>query len=182
MRKSIFRIFAPATVWLSVLLVLPGLCAAQAKEQDPCTADAEKFCQGVEPGQGRILNCLGQHQSELSPACRERITALLAKVHEKVGAMKEACGKDVDRLCQDVPQGGGRVLECLREHKSELSQECGAFLTSQAEARIEAWKETCGKDAEQFCKDVAEGQGRILECLEQHRSEVSQECREHLPM
>ena len=39
----------------------------QVKEE--CGADAKKFCQGIRPGQGRILACLKSHQSELAPAC-----------------------------------------------------------------------------------------------------------------
>jgi hypothetical protein len=39
----------------------------QVKEE--CGADAKKFCQGIKPGQGRILACLKSHQSELAPAC-----------------------------------------------------------------------------------------------------------------
>jgi hypothetical protein len=39
----------------------------QVREQ--CKADAEKFCKGIRPGQGRILACLKSHQSELAPAC-----------------------------------------------------------------------------------------------------------------
>jgi hypothetical protein len=34
-----------------------------------CQADVEKFCGGVQPGEGRIIACLKQHQSDLSPAC-----------------------------------------------------------------------------------------------------------------
>jgi hypothetical protein len=39
----------------------------QVKQE--CNADAKKFCQGIKPGQGRILSCLKSHQSELAPAC-----------------------------------------------------------------------------------------------------------------
>jgi hypothetical protein len=39
----------------------------QVKEE--CKADAQKFCKGIRPGQGRILACLKSHQSELAPAC-----------------------------------------------------------------------------------------------------------------
>jgi Cysteine rich repeat len=37
--------------------------------REECKADADKFCQGIRPGQGRILACLKSHQSELAPAC-----------------------------------------------------------------------------------------------------------------
>lgn len=39
----------------------------QVKQE--CKADAQKFCKGIRPGQGRILACLKSHQSELAPAC-----------------------------------------------------------------------------------------------------------------
>ena len=35
-----------------------------------CKPDAEKFCKGIRPGQGRILACLKSHQAELAPACK----------------------------------------------------------------------------------------------------------------
>jgi cysteine rich repeat protein len=37
--------------------------------RNECKADAEKFCKGIRPGQGRILACLKSHQAELAPAC-----------------------------------------------------------------------------------------------------------------
>ena len=37
--------------------------------REECKADAEKFCKGIRPGQGRILACLKSHQAELAPAC-----------------------------------------------------------------------------------------------------------------
>jgi hypothetical protein len=37
--------------------------------REECNADAKKFCQGIKPGQGRILACLKSHQAELAPAC-----------------------------------------------------------------------------------------------------------------
>jgi Cysteine rich repeat len=39
----------------------------QVKEE--CKGDAEKFCNGIKPGKGRILSCLKSHQAELAPAC-----------------------------------------------------------------------------------------------------------------
>ena len=37
--------------------------------REECNADAKKFCQGIKPGQGRILACLKSHDAELAPAC-----------------------------------------------------------------------------------------------------------------
>jgi hypothetical protein len=38
-----------------------------------CKADMEKFCPGVEPGQGRLLKCMKPQLDKLTPACREKV-------------------------------------------------------------------------------------------------------------
>jgi hypothetical protein len=47
---------------------------AQARERNnefakACKPDVEKFCKDVQPGQGRIISCLKQHQPDLSADC-----------------------------------------------------------------------------------------------------------------
>jgi hypothetical protein len=46
------------------------------KANRPCAADVRKFCKDVKRGEGRVIECLKSHQSELSQAC----SSLLAKV------------------------------------------------------------------------------------------------------
>ena len=38
-----------------------------------CEADVAKLCAGVQPGGGRIMQCLGQHKTEVSDACKQAI-------------------------------------------------------------------------------------------------------------
>jgi len=50
---------------------LPGHGFAQTMVQKvACKDDAKKFCQGVQPGNGRMLVCLAPHKEQLSDACR----------------------------------------------------------------------------------------------------------------
>ena len=35
-----------------------------------------------------------------------------------------ACAGDVQKLCSDVPPGGGRIISCLQQHKEEVSDAC----------------------------------------------------------
>jgi hypothetical protein len=54
-----------------------------------------------------------------------------------------------------------------------LSAVCGASL-SLAKDKI------CGPEMEKFCKGVAVGEGRILKCLQEHRADLSAECRAYV--
>ena len=92
--------------------------------RDACGADVEKFCKDVAPGGGGRYKCLKEHDKDLSEPCKKHI----AEVKAKVRGMHEACWDDVSRLCDGVRPGGGRILKCLKDHESELSEPCKAAL------------------------------------------------------
>jgi hypothetical protein len=64
---------------LRTLVLSAAICAgvttfaaAQTAEQRAaCGADAKKFCAGIMPGGGRLLDCLAKHKDSISPACRK---------------------------------------------------------------------------------------------------------------
>lgn len=41
------------------------------QKAEACRADVAQFCQGIEPGGGRLVRCLKQNEARLSPACRD---------------------------------------------------------------------------------------------------------------
>jgi hypothetical protein len=43
---------------------------------------------------------------------------------------RTACASDVQKLCPDVPPGGGRILDCLKQHKDEVSDGCKRAILS----------------------------------------------------
>ena len=87
---------------------------------EPCGADIQRFCPGVQAGGGRYRACLKPHEAELSPACQEYLKQ--AKAH--AAAWRQACEADVPRLCSSVEPGGGNIRKCLREHQAEVSAPC----------------------------------------------------------
>jgi hypothetical protein len=42
--------------------------------KEACKDDAKNFCKDEKPGKGRIVQCLKKHESELSPACKEKMS------------------------------------------------------------------------------------------------------------
>ena len=72
------RVFLPV---LGLALALgPGAAMAQtAAEREACQADFEKYCPGVQPGGGRVLECLGKHLDQLTPQCKSMVEANMPK-------------------------------------------------------------------------------------------------------
>lgn len=113
-----------AIVVSCMLLWNGGTVNAQSK--GPCADDVAKFCKDVKPGGGRLVQCLKEHESELSPTCKashDQAKAMAKEAHE-------ACADDVQKLCKDVQPGGGRVLKCLKDNSKSLSPECRGKLMS----------------------------------------------------
>jgi hypothetical protein len=95
---------------------------AFAQNKGPCADDVAKFCKGVQPGGGAVARCLKEHANELSPSCKEGA----AKAKQKVEEFSEACKSDANKFCKQVKPGGGRILQCLKQHENELAPDCKA--------------------------------------------------------
>jgi hypothetical protein len=120
--RSIFSVIQ--TNWFTVLagVFCLTLATGVSAEQNakPCADDAAKLCKGVSQGGGKIAKCLKEHSNELSPACKENIE----KAKKKMQDIKQVCNEDAKQLCKDTKPGGGKVMQCLKQHESELSASC----------------------------------------------------------
>jgi Cysteine rich repeat len=157
---------------LLVFAALLAMTVAQADDREmrgACRADMKKHCRDVQPGGGRLAMCLKQHESELSPGCKEKI----AEGKKERKELSEACKADAGNLCKGVERGQGRVMRCLAENKEKLSVACQAEI-----ARVQS-QHPCMNDVERLCKGVQHGDGRIMECMKQHEAELSPECKAH---
>jgi len=48
---------------------------------------------------------------------------------------RHACRADVKRLCDGVKPGGGRLKDCFKAHREEISADCRAALKGARERR-----------------------------------------------
>jgi hypothetical protein len=119
-RGSLMRTKGLVLVAVVFCLSLWFRADAYAQLGSACDDDIARFCNGVQPGGGRLAKCLKNHEKELSPACKESVVAAQKRLNEAA----ESCHDDVLKFCKDVEPGGGRIANCLREHQNELSADC----------------------------------------------------------
>ena len=46
------------------------------------------------------------------------------EVRDARKAMRQACMEDVHTLCSDAQPGGGKMMQCLKSHKDQVSTGC----------------------------------------------------------
>jgi hypothetical protein len=119
--KTFYRAVMPLSLFISVLFVVWSWHSAYAAERTrPCAEEIANYCKGIRPGGGRILNCLKEHDQDLSSTCKEKV----AGIEKKVAEARDACSEDIDRFCKGIVPGEGRILRCLRGHAQEISSGC----------------------------------------------------------
>jgi len=172
--------------------------SAGGKFRAVCGEDLQRFCAGVQPGDGRLIECLSYHIGEMSAACGNLIAAA-----DRGGVkLRAACGEDLQRFCAGVQPGGGRLVECLSFHTGEVSAACGNLIgarnarraipgqnapspTAQSAAPARdagppatmgnILRASCGPDAQKLCSR-ARNEGDVLKCLDSRRTELSTTC------
>jgi cysteine rich repeat protein len=163
-----------------------------------CGKEDRLLCQDVEPGGGRVMQCLTGLQANVSDSCRSFLQRVRA---DRNGAgepprIVAACGQEMQKFCNDVQPGAGRKARCLLEHRTEVSHECSAYLqqipaarqTSGSAGNAESGPSgarskfalACRQDMQTFCAGVKPGEGRVVQCLRERQSDISGECKSSL--
>jgi len=92
-----------------------------------CKHELTTYCKDVTPGQGRGLACLYAHGDKLSGKCEYALYDAAAQLERAVAALSyvaNECATDLDRFCQGVPAGKGRLLECINKNDPNVSSRC----------------------------------------------------------
>lgn len=106
-------------LWTSCMSVILGL-QSPLWAKGPCQKDTEKFCSGVDRGDGRIAKCLKNNKERLSSECSTHIE----KMRVAMRGVKDACRVDVETVCGSVKPGAGRIMKCMKANHDKLSEAC----------------------------------------------------------
>ena len=128
-----------------------------------CPADYQTYCSTVPTGGSASLACLKRNAQSLSEPCQQAVAAIgtpapaapattapgtvapaapAARTYgppmsprQEAMLLRRACGMDYRTYCSEVPIGGGRIVECLRENGPSLSRQCRSALLSARQGR-----------------------------------------------
>lgn len=100
---------------------------------------------------------------------------------EAMTKLAEDCGSDVQKFCDGVNLGSGRLAECLQKSSAKIAPVCLKSLATvfgSVERREQAqgsYDKMCARDMARLCKGV-KGDGHILACLNKAHSRIGADC------
>ncbi|XP_001641258.2 Golgi apparatus protein 1 isoform X2 [Nematostella vectensis] len=109
-----------------------------------CKDEVSQYCQHIEPGHGKVEECLRNKLEKLKKdgKCYVEVIRTMREGKTDVYAdpvLFDACINDIKHLCEDVDPGHGRVMNCLigvkASKKNRLSNKCNL----QLKARLIMW-------------------------------------------
>ena len=111
---------------LSILFLhslLSPACLSQVRDfrndvilAEACRQDVDHFCASVKPGDGKVHQCLVDHQDSLTVACRaetNHLSIAAASNVELSPSLGKACASERQAHCKGVTPGKARVFNCL---------------------------------------------------------------------
>ncbi len=95
---------------------------------DGCSKEVAAFCDDIPVTEdNRIMNCLYEHNSQLSGECKASIDKGESTIEAALGNANffgAKCEPDVERLCSGVKPGGGALLNCLMDNIDNTEKRC----------------------------------------------------------
>jgi OOP family OmpA-OmpF porin len=116
-----------AAVAVNAPVIQQGMNQAVKIMGDGCSKEVATYCGQVPLGGGRVMNCLFDHENELSAGCEQAINQGESTIEAALGNANffgANCAADMQRLCPGVVPGGGRLLGCLMDNINNTELRC----------------------------------------------------------
>lgn len=157
---------------------------------EACRGDVESLCLDVEPGEGRVHQCLRMHRDELSPKCKQEEMKLAAIEYRDIRLrpkLNKLCSEEKAVYCKDTKPGKARVVKCLLENMAEpnFGEDCKEELQKREDAMKSDYRfdvgvyTSCASDVDQMCqeeKTQLRGNATVLKCLVNNFKSLTDQC------
>ncbi|MCB0404575.1 MAG: hypothetical protein KDD51_07290 [Bdellovibrionales bacterium] len=190
---------------LVLVIVLPAISAAN-EWNSSCDAELKEYCVGYESDAGKAY-CLFLHYNQLSKWCR--VNSRVADYMELPVDRVSKCKQDIESLCGDTLNEGGKLSKCLIRQFSALSIGCrvgsawGQALAEEKQLKSPEYRaqkakaaakkvvrrkqqkrqanlqEACSFEIYFYCREN-KAAGRLESCLQSHRHQARTPCRHAL--
>jgi OmpA-OmpF porin, OOP family len=116
-----------AGIAVNTPIIQRGMDEAVKIMGDGCSKEVNSMCAQVPLGGGRVMNCLFDHENELSSGCKAAIDKGESTIEAALGDANffgANCAADMQRLCPGVTPGEGRLLACLMDNINNTELRC----------------------------------------------------------
>jgi OOP family OmpA-OmpF porin len=116
-----------AGIAVNTPIIQRGMNQAVKIMGDGCSKEVATYCSQVPLGGGRVMNCLFDHENQLSSGCKAAIDKGESTLEAALGDANffgANCAADMQRLCPGVVAGGGRLLACLMDNINNTELRC----------------------------------------------------------
>jgi PRC-barrel domain len=102
------------------------LTTAVERVRDACAADIEELCGSIEPGEGRIAECVLDNADDLSRRCRFTLFRVSRNIRRAVANFADECANGIRAQCENAEKIG----ECAEQKSAAISPACHTMVTS----------------------------------------------------
>ncbi|MBI4389995.1 MAG: hypothetical protein HY580_07425 [Nitrospinae bacterium] len=152
------RILPLLVAGLILIVSSPNLALGEERggREGPCHDDIKRLCGDVDPGSGKMRDCMREHRDSLSGACK----SLMREREER-------------RERRDDDGRGERGERFGREDRDDRGDRGGPDGREGRGGR----EGPCHEDIKRLCGDIEPGSGRMRDCLREHKDSVSGACK-----
>lgn len=124
-----------------------------------------------------------QTRSSAAPQATNTTNTAVTTNEGPQGTFVQGCKTELETYCKNVTPGDGRIIACIYAHEDKLSRLCENALYDSAQqlenavATLAYLATECDADIDKHCANVQPGEGRIMDCMEPHLSNVSKRCK-----
>jgi len=158
-----------------------------------CKPEMERMCKHpMQQGGGKALKCLKKHYLNVTvEGCKRALTRYVRQGTENIKlapAVFDQCQVDVERYCQDVQPGSGRVHDCLYKHKRNISEECAKAEFHNEMLQMHDFGVSsglvrhCKGLRQKLCPDIPMQGSQLLTCMQDHMNDeaMTTDCKHEL--